>query len=119
MICSKYFSISRSHDTMQAAWKLSFNRYQGSRMKKYFCPMVLGWMVLVSKAQGQETARQDAIQGYQFYLSKNYAYAEIYFRAAVRLDPRYASGYQALGNIYVFEGRKAEAVAEYQQALAL
>jgi len=81
--------------------------------------MVLGWMVLVSKAQGQETARQDAIQGYQFYLSKNYAYAEIYFRAAVRLDPRYASGYQALGNIYVFEGRKAEAVAEYQQALAL
>lgn len=88
-------------------------------MKKYFYLILLGAMVLVSKASAQETAKQDTVQGYQFYQVQNYTEAEKLLQAAIKLDPAYEPAYQVLGGVYIAEGRKAEAMAEYQQALTL
>jgi tetratricopeptide (TPR) repeat protein len=82
------------------------------------------WTILIlagSPALAQTTA--SATQYYQYgnryYQAKDYANAARYYQAAVRLDPNLAQAHQALGNCQYMLGRRAEALASYERALAL
>lgn len=53
------------------------------------------------------------------YGAKNYAQAAAYYRDAIQTDPDFTEAYQALGNCELRIGKKAEALTQYEKALAL
>jgi hypothetical protein len=86
-------------------------------MKKRFYLLVLCGMVLASRGWAQETAQQDIREGNRYYNDHDYPDAISSLRSALELEPHNARAHQLLGNAYFAEGRKAEALAEYQLAL--
>lgn len=82
--------------------------------------MLLSWLVLASKTFAQDDpAKVALLQGNQYYQAQNYVEAEKSLLSAIQLNANYPAAHQLLGNVYYAEGRKAEALAEYQKTLAL
>lgn len=65
------------------------------------------------------SAAQYLAAGQQLFGAKNYAQAAQYYYAAVKLDPNNVTAYQGIGNCYYMLGRKSDALAFYQKALAI
>lgn len=65
------------------------------------------------------SAAQYLAAGQQLFAAKNYAQAAQYYYAAVKLDPNNVTAYQGIGNCYYMLGRKSDALAFYQRALAI
>ncbi len=84
--------------------------------------LVLCFALLTSprpmKAQGA-TADQYYQYGNRFYQAKDFVNAAKYYQAATQLNPNLVQAHQALGNCLYMQGKKAEALAEYQKTLAL
>ncbi len=87
-------------------------------IKKYVW-VFMGALALVFPARAQESALAYLGQAKRLYQVKDYAGAEQALQAALGLDPQNATAHQLLGNVYFVQGRKAEAMAEYQLSLSL
>jgi tetratricopeptide (TPR) repeat protein len=72
----------------------------------------------LSLAQATGAAQYYAA-GNQLYTARNYAQAAQYYSAATKMDPNYSPAYQGLGNCFYALGRRSDALAFYQRALAL
>jgi hypothetical protein len=80
-------------------------------------------LFLSAGLSGTASAQNQFAQYYQAansaYSTKNYDQAIKYYDAAVQSNPNYWQAFQGLGNCYYAKGQNAEALSNYQKALAL
>ena len=70
-------------------------------------------------SQAGETAPLNVALGALAFRQRDLQTAEVYFKNAVKLDPKFCDGYSALGNLYVVQQNLKQAEASFKSAAEL
>lgn len=110
---SPYMAITLSNVLLQSGQKQEARQILQTTLKKDFFPLAM---------MGLDTtpeARVETLMG-QIYLDlKQYDSALQHYQQAVQLDPEFAVGHFALGNILRRQGKPDQAIPAYEKALKL
>lgn len=110
---SPFMAITLSNVLLQSGQKQEARQILQTTLKKDFFP--LDMMGLDTTPE----ARVETLMGQIYFDLKQYDLALKHYRQAVQLDPDFAVGHFAVGNILRRQGKPSQAIPAYEQALKL